>query len=328
MIPNNQHIQGAFFKAVANLDVSKKTMVSVSGGSDSDVVIDFINQCGAGDKVSYVFFDTGLEYQATKDHLDYLQKRYSIKIERLRAYRSIPYCCKNYGQPFINKFVSEQIERLQKHGFKFEDKPIEELIKEYPGCLSSLKWWTNTHKKPQWNIKQRKYLKEFLTAYPPDFNISAKCCEYAKKRTAKEYYKKENIELVITGLRKSEGGIRSTIYKSCYDTGNPSNYRPIWWLSDEDKREYNEFYNIKNSRAYTQYGFKRTGCACCPFSLGLFDELEKTAKYEPKLYKAVKATFGRSYEYTQAYLKFKRVKEQELNRLSMKTKPLEFYEVA
>ena len=52
MIPNNPHIQGAFFKAISNLDTDKKTVVSVSGGSDSDVVIDFINQCGAGDKNS------------------------------------------------------------------------------------------------------------------------------------------------------------------------------------------------------------------------------------------------------------------------------------
>lgn len=327
MIPENEHIKGAFFKAIANLDTSKNTVVSVSGGSDSDIVIDFIHQCGASDKVNYVFFDTGLEYQATKEHLDYLEKRYNIKIERLKAYRSIPYCCKNYGLPFINKFISEQIDRLQRHNFKFEDKPLEELIKEYPGCLSSLKWWTNNHVRIQWNISYKKFLKEFLIENPPDFKISSKCCTYAKKKTAKDYYKKNNIELVVLGLRKAEGGIRSYAYSSCYSTGNPDSYRPIWWLTDEDKREYNKFYQIKNSRAYTQYGFRRTGCACCPFGLELNEELKKTAKYEPKLYNAILKTFGRSYDYTERYYQFRKEKEQELNRLSMKTKPLEFYEV-
>lgn len=44
---DNPHIQGAFLKAIGYLDESKKTVVSVSGGSDSDVVVDFLHQCGS-----------------------------------------------------------------------------------------------------------------------------------------------------------------------------------------------------------------------------------------------------------------------------------------
>lgn len=206
MIPDNPHIQGAFVKAIGYLDDSKNIAVSVSGGSDSDVVVDFIHQCGYGDRVSYIFFDTGLEYQVTKDHLDYLEDRYGITIDRIKAYKSIPNCCKTYGQPFINKFISENIERLQKYGFTFEDRPYEELLKDYPHCQSAVKWWCNKNELNQWCIKYKKLLKDFLIENPPDFKISSKCCNYAKKRTAKEYYKTHSVDISITGLRKAEGG--------------------------------------------------------------------------------------------------------------------------
>lgn len=325
MIPDNQHIQGAFFKAIGYLDESKNIAVSVSGGSDSDIIVDFVNQCGVKDNIHYIFFDTGLEYEATKDHLDYLEKRYDIHIDRIKAYRSIPYCCKTYGLPFISKFISMYIERLQKHGFKFEDKSLEELRKEYSNCDSALRWWCNRNEGGIWNISYKKFLKEFLIENPPDFKISANCCKYAKKKTAYKYYKAADTDVVILGLRKAEGGVRSVSLKSCYSQGEPDNYRPIWWFTEEDKQEYNRFYQIKNSKCYTQYGFKRTGCACCPFGLDVFDELEVTRRNEPKLYKAIMNTFGKSYEYTAKYYRFRSEREQEIARQVRKTPSLESY---
>ena len=49
--------------------------VSISGGSDSDIMLDIIERLRNGKHICYVWFDTGLEYQATKDHLDYLEKK-------------------------------------------------------------------------------------------------------------------------------------------------------------------------------------------------------------------------------------------------------------
>ena len=325
MIPDNPHIAGAFFKAIGYLDDTKNIVVSVSGGSDSDIITDFIHQCGYSDKCQYIFFDTGLEYQATKDHIAYLEGRYNIQIERIKAVKSIPICCKEYGQPFLSKFISEYIERLQKHGFKWEDRPYNELIKEYPNCISAIRWWTNENEAGTWNISYKKFLKEFLIANPPDFRISAKCCLYSKKKTAKRYYKENSTDVIVLGVRKAEGGVRSLAYKSCYTVGHPDNYRPIFWFTDEDKREYNKTYNIKNSRAYTQYGFKRTGCACCPFALTLFDDLDKIARYEPKLYRAIMSVFGKSYEYTAKYYQFRAEKEHEIIRQGIKTPPIDIY---
>ena len=106
-------------------------------------MVDMLVRCGAKDKTDFYFFDTGLEYRATHDHLDFLEKKYGITINRVRAKKSIPTCIREYGAPFWSKFASEMIYRLQKHGFKWEDKPFDELYKEYPKCKTALEWWCN-----------------------------------------------------------------------------------------------------------------------------------------------------------------------------------------
>ena len=57
-------------------------LCSVSGGSDSDIVLDIVSKIDVNKKVRYVWFDTGLEYKATKEHLDFLENKYNITIER------------------------------------------------------------------------------------------------------------------------------------------------------------------------------------------------------------------------------------------------------
>lgn len=64
-------------------------------------------------QVHYIWFDTGIEYQATKDHLVYLEQKYDIQIERVRAKLPVPLGNKKHGSPFISKQVSEYIDRLQ-----------------------------------------------------------------------------------------------------------------------------------------------------------------------------------------------------------------------
>ena len=135
----------------------------------------------------------------------------------------------------------------------------------------------------------------------PKFNISNKCCKYAKKDILKDLLK-QGYDLNISGIRRSEGGARSTAYKSCFDTqGNYDNYRPIFWFTDKDKLEYRKLFNVNNSKCYTVYGLKRTGCVGCPFGKNYKEELEIIKKYEPKLYKAVTNLFKDSYEYINKY---------------------------
>jgi 3'-phosphoadenosine 5'-phosphosulfate sulfotransferase (PAPS reductase)/FAD synthetase len=255
--------------------------------------------------------NTGIEYEATKRHIEYLKEKYDVEIREVKATIPVPLGCRKYGVPFLTKHCSEMIYRLQKHDFKWEDRPYSELIKEYPNCQSALKWWCNEHVNPsgkqsQLNINKHKLLKEFMIANPPTFKISAKCCDGAKKKPAKTMCKLDNFGLQCVGIRKLENGIRSQQYKTCFTPSDElDNYRPIFWFSDEDKEIYEKCFDVTHSDCYKVWGMTGTGCAGCPFGSGFEEELKMIEKYEPKLYKAVNKIFRDSYEYTRKYREFK-----------------------
>lgn len=288
---------------------------SLSGGSDSDVVLDIVHKADEDGIVRYFWVNTGLEYAATREHLDFLEQKYGIKIERIRPEKPIPTCVKEYGVPFLSKYVSEQMMRLQKHNFQWEDEPLEVLLKKYPKCKIALQWWcgerysdeNGVQKMSRFSIYRNKWLKEFILANPPDFPISNKCCEFAKKKPAKKFLKEIQADLEITGIRQAEGGIRSVIYKTCFSeckSKNCNSYRPIFWYSDHDKKDYEQIFGVTHSRCYTKYGLSRTGCVGCPFNPRVIEELETIKKHEPGLHKAAVSVFGQSYEYTNKYRAF------------------------
>lgn len=299
-------------------------MCSISGGSDSDILLDICTKLDTQEKVSYVWMNTGLEFDATKRHLEYLSEKYGIEIQKVKAKKSIATCCKEYGQPFLSKQVSEYIFRLQGYGFQWEDEPLEVLLErycsridesdDYEGCKTALQWWCNEKGEgSMFNISRNKYLKEFFVAIPPYIAISNKCCHFTKKAVKHDYIKENNIDLSIVGVRKAEGGVRSAAYKSCFTDNGPSaadEFRPIFWYKDSDKKEYEESFDVVHSDCYTKYGLKRTGCAGCPFGRDLEAEVEATRINEPKLYKAIINIFGDSYEYTRLYNEFRVLMEE------------------
>lgn len=295
-----------------NSPLYKKEVCAISGGSDSDDMMDIVWRCDKDNKVEYVWFDTGLEYQATKDQLKFLEEKYGVTITKYKAIKPIPTTCKQYGQPFLSKYVSEMIQRLQRHNFKWEDKTFEELYKEYPKCKIALQWWCNCNISNRFDISRNKYLKEFMIANPPIFKISNKCCKYAKKDVVHKLIKDNKYELEINGVRQAEGGIRDVMYKNCFDNNEDHDrYRPLFWYTNEDKEQYEEHYGIEHSRCYTEYGLKRTGCAGCPFGRNFEFELEVIKQHEPKLYIAVNNIFGDSYAYTRQYREFCRQNDEE-----------------
>lgn len=285
---------------------------SVSGGSDSDILIDFVTRFDDEKNIKYVWFDTGIEMEATKEHLFYLEEHYGIKIERIKAKLPVPAGCRKHGVPFISKTVSSYMGRLQKHGFTWENGSFSELYQRYPKCKAALKWWCNAWEKKangrsRFDIRENALLKEFIMANPPSFQISAMCCDGAKKDTAEIIRKLYHPELNITGIRKAEGGQRSTAVHTCFDPDNshgPQHY-PLFYFTDIDKQKYVEKFQVRHSKAYTDYGCSRTGCSGCPFGSRFEEELLMLERWEPKLCKAAKTIFHDSYEYTRAYRRFK-----------------------
>lgn len=298
-------------KAKSVLASHHNILVSVSGGADSDCMIDIVHNLSPKDeehKITYVWFDTGIEMEATKRQLNYLEDKYAIKIIRRRAVITVPSAIAKYGYPFFSKDYSNRISRFQHHDFNWDKGTIEELADKYPNCQDTLSWWCGT--KGRFSVS--KVMRDYISENPPDFPISDKCCYYAKKKPSADMEKGIKADLVCLGIRRAEGGVRASI-SQCFNSGKgkADKYYPCFWWTDEDRTAFEQTYNIVHSDAYTVYGFKRTGCAGCPFNCRLEGELEILHKYEPKLANAVEHIFAPSYEYARAYRKFKESRKKK-----------------
>ena len=163
-------------------------------------------------------------------------------------------------------------------------------------------------------------MRDFIREYPPDFRISAKCCDYCKKQVAHSVQK--GYDMIITGERRDEGGMRSVPRKDsssmCFTETANGQYRlrPLYYVSDKDKEWYKDHYHIKHSDAYEVYGLTRTGCCGCPISYKAVDDLEKIRPYEPNVVKAAWNIFGKSYEYRRKYNEYKGRRRVEEKRKS------------
>lgn len=311
-------------------------LCSYSGGADSDILIDLLERARkivpTLPKIKYVFFNTGLEMKAIKDHVKETAEKYGVEIETVRPKINIVKAARECGIPFMSKIMSGGLEGWQKKEIPLsiaeeyenaEDKVAKrkELKERYPGCEQVINFicCCNSAGEPRPNIQlvinASKYMRDFIREYPPDFKISAKCCDYCKKQPAHQIQK--DYEMIITGERRDEGGTRSVPRKDntsmCFTETSTGQFRlrPLYYVSDKDKAWYKEYYGIKYSDAYEVYGLKRTGCCGCPISFRAVDDLKMIGKYEPNLEKAAWNVFGKSYEYRQKYNEYKKKRMEE-----------------
>lgn len=305
---------------------------SYSGGSDSDIMLDLIERTRKAfdlPPVKYVFFNTGLEMKATKDHVKRTAEKYGIEIAEVRPKINIVQATRTYGVPFVSKIMSAGLSEWQKKEIPLsiadeydqaEDKAAkrQELRERYPKCESVINFLCccNAVGEPRPNIQlvinSSKYMRDFIGEYPPDFKISAKCCDYCKKQIAHKIQK--DYEMIITGERRDEGGMRSVPRKDntalCFTETASGQFRlrPLYYVSDKDKAWYKEHYGIKYSDAYEVYKLTRTGCCGCPISYKAVDDLEKIKPFEPNVVKAAWAIFGKSYIYRSKYNEYKKAR--------------------
>ena len=306
-----------------------KAICSYSGGSDSDIMIHLIEQVRkiySLPPVDYCFFNTGLEMDATKRHVRETAQKYGVEIREYRPKKNIVQATREYGQPFVSKIMSQGLSGVQRKGIPLsiadeyanaEDKVAkrQELRERFPKCESEINFLCccNSAGEPRPNIQlvinSSKYMLDFIRENPIPFRVSNKCCDICKKHVAHEVQK--GYEMVITGERRAEGGMRSVPRKDnttmCFaETADGSfRLRPLYYVTDADKTWYKEYYGIRYSDAYEVYGLERTGCCGCAISARAVEDLEKIRPYEPNVVKAAWSIFGDSYRYRAAYNEYK-----------------------
>ena len=308
-----------------------KAICSYSGGSDSDVMIDIIERTRkifSLPPVTYVFFNTGLEMQATKDHVKATAEKYGVEIREVRPAKNIVMATREYGVPFVSKIMSYGLEEWQKKKVPLsivdeydqaEDKAAKraELKERYPKCESLINFLCCCDKngEPRPNIQlvinSSKYMRDFIGECPPDFKISAQCCDWCKKDIAHKVQK--DFEMIITGERRDEGGMRSVPRQGeanaqmCFTETSSGQFRlrPLYYVSDDDKAWYKKKYKLRYSDAYEVYGLTRTGCCGCPISYKAVSDLELIKPYEPVVVRAAWNIFGDSYRYRAKYNAYK-----------------------
>lgn len=320
-----------------------KAICSYSGGSDSDIMIDLIEGEYGVRKyipslppVKYCFFNTGLEMKATKDHVKATAEKYGVEIEEVRPKISIVQASRQYGIPFASKAFSQRTSDLQRKNIPLsiideyeqaedKEKAFARLVKKYPKSIRVLTFFCGCTKDgtPSTNraltVNSLRYGADFIREYPPDFRLSAECCNYCKKQPAHRIQK--DYEMIITGERMSEGGLRTIAKYSATETGcfaetsdGKFRLRPLFYVSNSDKEWYRQEFGIKYSDAYEVYGLTRTGCCGCPISYKAVEDLEKIRPFEPNVVKAAWNIFGKSYEYRAKYNEYKEQRKKAEKR--------------
>jgi 3'-phosphoadenosine 5'-phosphosulfate sulfotransferase (PAPS reductase)/FAD synthetase len=281
--------------------------------------------------IHYCFFNTGLEMEAIKRHVQETAELYGVTITEHRPKKNIVQATREHGQPFVSKIMSSGLEGVQKKNIPLsiaaeyvdaEDKAAKraELKKRYPKCESTINFLCgcNSGGEPRPDIQlvigSSKYMLDFIIENPIPFKVSNKCCDYCKKQVAHNVQK--SFDMIITGERRDEGGMRSVPRKDntsmCFTETADGKYRlrPLYYVSNADKQWYKNYYKIRYSDAYEVYGLTRTGCCGCSISAKATEDLEKIRPFEPNLVKAAWNVFGDSYRYRQKYNEYKAIRRK------------------
>lgn len=278
---DESRINNTLGKMAYYLDNHESICVSVSGGSDSDIIVHMIvkhfpDKLG---KIHFVFANTGLEYRATLRHLDYLEQTYNIKINRVRG-MPLPLAVRTFGVPVVSKLKSKHI-----NGFCRDVPSYTSYVLGTGQAKGSRFEFSKKEKALAQAIKER------------GIKVSDKCCQYSKKQPMTAFQRSVNCDLVITGVRAAEGGARRFAIKSCFEPGKkgPDKYMPLFYWDDETKAWYKDHEGIRYSDCYEVWGMTRTGCVGCPYNSRAGEDLKRVKEYEPTMYKACMNVFGTAY---------------------------------
>lgn len=261
-----------------------KIFLSFSGGKDSTVLAELIKMADLPTDVPFVFANTGIELDATYEFVKNYDYSNMVVIKPRKPFAHI---IRDYGVPALSKTKSQFLNTYQ-NALRDGKNPLDSVR------VTRLLGLTG-------DGRDRIANKHLHFLHPDhEYRIANQCCQYMKKYPFEDYAKEHGMEGTYAGIRVAEGGVRATAYKSCTvfrKKGKRDELlsMPIYDWSDELVEQFIEAYGVKLSRAYTEYGQRRTGCIGCPFSKDLEQDLPMLQEKEPLKYKAVMKWLGTVY---------------------------------
>lgn len=251
-------------------DLENNSYIAFSGGKDSCVLSKLIDIAIPNNHIPRVFSNTGIDYLMIINHVKKLAKN-DNRIVILNQTRNIKQTLIKKGYPFKSKVFSFNVDMFNRLG---KCKTIRAFLGEETTKNGNIK-------KGQFACPNE--LKYIFNKNGLQFKVSHLCCKLLKKDLAKKWQEINNKKMVITGVRKSEGGSRITL--SCI-TNNGEKFNPLIVVNDNWENWFIEKYNVELCKLYyPPYNFKRTGCKGCPFDLHLQQDLETMFKLLPSEYK-------------------------------------------
>lgn len=245
-------------------DLEHNAYLSFSGGKDSTILHFLLDLALPNNRIPRVFINTGIEYNEIVKFVKTLADK-DDRFIILKPTKPIKTILEEHGYPFKSKQHSHNVAIYQRSGVGLS-------IKRYLGIIES----NTIIRCPQLLLYQ----------FSDDFKlkISDQCCNQLKKKPIRKWEKENNRFIVMTGMRKEEGGQRASI-KNCILTDNNGKlkkFHPLLVVDDDWEDEFVKRQKIELCRLYYEpFNFKRTGCKGCPFALGLQEQLDTMETYLP-----------------------------------------------
>ena len=192
-------------------DLEHKAYLSFSGGKDSTLLHYLLDKALPDNQIPRVFIDTGIEYQMIREFV-LEQAKNDSRFVIIKPTKQIKRVLEDYGYPFKSKEHSTKLHEWQ------QGNRDTKSIKKYLGdgefsCPKQLRY-----------------------QFSDDFHlkVSQFCCHKLKKEPVKKWSKQNNRPIAITGMRKDEGGQRTTLGCILTDKkGNVVKFHPFAVVSDE-----------------------------------------------------------------------------------------------
>jgi len=241
--------------------------VAFSGGKDSTVLLDLVRQCYPD--VPAVFADTGLEYPEVRAFVKTFDN-----VEWVKPEMSFRRVLEEYGYPVVSKAVSRYVSDMRVQGSRNANTKHLRMT----GMTADGRFLRSMMLPYKWR---------FLVDAP--FKISAKCCDFMKKRPIGGYVKRTGCSPIM-GTMASDSSQRQRQYVraggcNVISAGKAKSAPLSAWL-EEDIWQYIRERSLPYCSIYDT-GVKRTGCMFCMFGVHLEKEpnrFQRMKKTHPKLW--------------------------------------------